>query len=1023
MRAVFCVLSTALTLGACQKNEAPVQVRLAAQTNQGEAIAAATVAINGRTLGETDNSGLLTAQINLPTGEKATVEVHKDSEAYYFSPFTSNFNVFTTKALSTQNTTPQVETIKAILYLVPKPAPAPQESEVEDVQTSLLAANSPSQSTSILAAESTAKSSTTRAPRSHPVSASDVDNGTDASAPAGSEPEILGQNPVPSPQVLARSDFAAPPPLNGSEDDGPPKPENLSAQPNPAPPSSLDHTAESIRTATPAEVKPGVVFTVHVFTGEIPLADATVQYGEEQRSDLRFGCRTNARGRCVIRFSVPPEGLITFVAAHHGYKTASATTQVRGHDKLRITLDPGLTLDIFALTKSYNRDAGLKGVDVYIGGKRLGETDRYGRYSHNFVGKPDDMLKVSLKAKGHLPEVFDTDFVLAAASGPLMLTKYFMPIAPPVVHMAILQPAPAGTITPQALADLSGELSELIRGAARRHLFGTTAFRELPLALYERDMHRSGKSRSEIIKSGWQNTELKAEADAIVLPTIILGAKPALELSVIDSQGRILAAGKEDLQSLSDRVGVEHAMANLATKIIRAFPYEGAILAKTTNDVTFNIGSSSSRGIRAGDILDVYGTLSGKQGLSQTFGRVATLTVRQLLATSSVATINRIEPRAFVDLGDLVVLRPRATKEASPTQLQVHTESEAGTGAAIAQANVYIDDVWVGATDESGMVTFAAPTGGTLKIIKQGYEILNKYVSFTAQNQVSLAMRREAAFLRLDSRPSGLKVRLDGLVVGKTPLTTGVPVATGFVKLEIEPPTGYKPYASVLELEQGTLQLTGEAAVTLEKDYLTPARRLIKAGKIDSALAALASIPQDHSDYLPGRHEAGELYLTVLGEPAKAAESFGQVTANPAVKQFSDKRFIGSHVNEGVALFMTAERLSADGHMEEARAHYQKSLEILANVSAHLRFVPAAEQAAAVHSVDYHSALAKLRLANLTQDMRLYAESVRAWRTYLDGDARTLPVDAGSKGFIDNANVYYKQAQAALGAAKSGKKL
>ena len=261
-------------------------------------------------------------------------------------------------------------------------------------------------------------------------------------------------------------------------------------------------------------------------------------------------------------------------------------------------------------------------------------------------------------------------------------------------------------------------------------------------------------------------------------------------------------------------------------------------------------------------------------------------------------------------------------------------------------------------------------------------------------------------------------VKLDNVVIGRTPLSTPVSVQSGFVKIELDGVPGHKAYSSVLELDQGTLELVGDEAIVLEQNFRVVAQNLLKAGKPTEALALLNDISKDHSDYLIGRHEAGEIYLNLLDQPANAAAAFSAVTANEAVQQFTDKRFVVSHINEGIALFATGERLAVD-NAEAARAHYQKALEVLDRVMPYLRFVAAKDYPHAVHNVDYHRALCRHRLWIATQDPKLLVETVRGWRNYLEGSARSIPLDDSSKSYIGYAEVYLKQASASLNTSRS----
>jgi hypothetical protein len=439
------------------------------------------------------------------------------------------------------------------------------------------------------------------------------------------------------------------------------------------------------------------------------------------------------------------------------------------------------------------------------------------------------------------------------------------------------------------------------------------------------------------------------------------------------------------------------------------------VLTKEADKAFINIGYGSGRGVKAGDVLEVYGVQAGKFGRSQTHTRIATLTVREVFDNTSKCTVSKLLPRASIERGDLVALRPRKAPDGAGAQVRV---SAGGKQDPVTQANVYFNDYWLGATDESGRLYVDVSGSGTLKVLKHGYQTYAQPVSIGAQTKLTVNLPRESAFIRLDSKPSGAPVKIEGKLIGKTPLSKPIPVPAGFVKLTIEAPSGYKDHMSVLELDQGTLDLTGANAIALETDYRTSAQNLVKAGKLNEAVAKYNEIPADHSDYLVGRHEVGEIYLTMLDQPAKAAEAFAVVTSNEQVKQFQDKRFIGSHIDEGIALFMTAEKLAAE-EPEAAKAHFQKSIEVLEAVLPQLRFVPADQYSQAVHNVDFHRALARHKLWLYSQDPRVLADTVRSWRSYLDGSARSVPIEGASKAYVENARVYFKQAMGSLSTART----
>ena len=339
------------------------------------------------------------------------------------------------------------------------------------------------------------------------------------------------------------------------------------------------------------------------------------------------------------------------------------------------------------------------------------------------------------------------------------------------------------------------------------------------------------------------------------------------------------------------------------------------------------------------------------------------------------------------------------------------SSTKSGKETEITGANVYFNDTWIGATSSDGRL-YAEVTGtGTLKVIKQGYAPFTNHVGMRAGVRHDVVLKAQSAYLRVDSAPQGAKVLLDGSVVGTTPINTPVAANVGFVKLQVEGPANYKVYSQVLELDEGTLDLTGARIITLEQNVLSMAVTLKESGKLQEAATAFAAVPAEHSDYLAAQHELGQIFLTNLNMPARAAEAFGKITATENVKNFSDKRFIGSHINEGIAVFQTAERLVSEDPAA-AQAHFRKAIVIFDNIVPHLRHVPSAQYNKAVHNVDYYKALAKHRLWNETKDPTLLSDALKTWKSYIDGSARSVPVQNADKAFVDNAQVYYRQALA-----------
>ncbi len=945
----------------CKPKETTVRFHVDARTNQGEPVHAAQVLVDGKVIGQTTNEGSYRGEINLPVSVTKKLEIKKDSDTHYFAPYTQTFDV--------SSISPQEVTVAAVLYFVPKPSPEPAKPLAGPPVTAAGAVD-------------------------EAMTAVTTDNGTESRAESG-------EDRVTDTGIVHQAKSGA----DSTESIVPKVDDQISTQAMP-----VDSQSTKIVQA-PSDVP--FLVTIHVVAGANPLAGVDVTVGEEEASQLKAGCTTNPRGRCVIRFNKKPNGELNFVATKNGFKTGVLKLTDGPRDKIRIQLEQGRTLDVYAVTESYGHVYGLEDVEVHVRGKSVGSTDRFGRLSHVFNGKGDELIQVGLKPDSYIPENFETDFV---ASDQMTLVKYFASLEPPAARIAVLNLVVSGGANGSNIGKRISEVTRLVDTSIRKHIFGSMAFKEVPLEQVEQKAKKIATDIRTIGKRGWRNTDLNAIMDAVIQPNLVMGPRPILEMSVLSSEGKVIAAAKEELASIDDLNALDKNIAKIAERIDRVFPFEGAVLKRDGDNVVINLGRTQGFGIKVGDQFDLYGAQSEKLGRRQNFGRIGTLTVRSVQEDSSLCGINQLLPRTTVGRGDLVKLRGRKIHEDRTAEIRVFDGHGTGVNA-VAQANVYLNDDWLGTTDHEGKLALPKSASGNLKIVKIGFNEFQNAIAANSQSPVVVAMQRQSAVLKVDSKPSRATVKIDGNVVGVTPLVTPISVHSGFVKLELEGVAGYRPYKTVLELDQGALELVGDESITLEPDVRSLAIELLKNGKPEDAIARLNTIIPEQSDYLIARHEIGEIYLNSLDQPAKAAAAFGEVTSNEAAKQFNDKRFVPSHINEGIALFATAEKLAAE-NPEAARAHYQKALEVLDRVMPFLRFVAAKDYPQAVHNVDYHRALCRHRLWTVTQDPKLLVETVRGWRNYLEGSARTIPMSEDAKTYVGNAEVFLKQASAQLGGAR-----
>ncbi len=951
----------ALWSAGCKKAEVSVQLNVQAKNSQNEPVPEANVRINGKEIGTTDMHGSLEKEVKLEPNAVVKVEISKQSDKYYFAPYFDSFTVGSAK----QQTVP----VAATLYFVPKPS----ANEVALVEKQEAESQQPA---------------------------------VEGEVSAAKEPEAVE---APKPDAVPSVE-----PAPETAEATATKPEN--------PELSLA-TVEQLKTAESNQEKPVktglMLFTVHVYSGAEPIEAAAVFLGDERSGNLKPGCTTNARGRCVLRFEDMPQEPVTIVAKKAGFETTSKQTTITHQGTLRLSLKSGNTIDIFAMSKVYNYVSGIEGIEVAIRGKTVGKTDKFGHLSYLYSGKASDLVDVSLHSENSIPEKYETDFLMA---GPRSLVKYFSPQAPPNVRITLLKLQPAGSVSPTELTSFDSFVDEKLKRAVNKNIYATQAFQELGAVALNRLTKKANLSLPTLLRRGWAETPLKQHLDAVILPTLVLKDPPVLELSVVDSRGKVLAAAKENLENPRDAAAVDHAVAMIAKKISRSFPFEGAVTRVEGNNITVNLGSGFGRNVKAGDQFDLYGVQTGEFGGAQAHTKIGTLVVKDVSNAQSTCTLRHLAARAVVNRGDLVVLKQigaeivvvasdNNTEIDNLQQIHIASKELSGKTTPVTQANIYYNDRWLGASDDEGNL-FLNPLkdkgAGNLKIIKHGYKDFSQEISLTKHEQLAITLQREATLLRVESKPSGATVSVDGKVIGHTPMAAPIAVPRGFIKLEVSGPEGFKPYSSVLDVDEGTLELTGVNQVELETDFRKVADKLLQAGNIEGALKKLREVPETHSDYLQAAHERGEIYMTKLHRPALAAKAFSRVTSDPRVKSFIDKRFIGTHLNEGIALFMTAESLAAD-QPEAAQAHYLKAAEILQTVSPQLRFIDKDHYQLAVHNVMYYQALCQQKLWSLTKNAAYLSAAEKSWKTYIDNYAT-----GNHKDYIENAQIYLKQAQASL---------
>jgi hypothetical protein len=231
--------------------------------------------------------------------------------------------------------------------------------------------------------------------------------------------------------------------------------------------------------------------------------------------------------------------------------------------------------------------------------------------------------------------------------------------------------------------------------------------------------------------------------------------------------------------------------------------------------------------------------------------------------------------------------------------------------------------------------------------------------------------------------------------------------------VEVSAGEDYLPYQKTVTIDEDGIDLSGERRIKLEKDLRREARLLIEARRSSEAIKVLESVGENHPLYALMQHDLGEILLNKEQDPVKAAAAFHRVTSRPEVANFSDKRFVGTHINEAISLFHAGEQI-AKQEPQSALAYWKQAIEIMNQTEPQLRFVPQDRYTQALHCLHFYRALSLHRTWALNQSQSDLIKAHAAWKGYIESTALVSPADRNFV-FLKKAEAFYKHTEALMG--------
>lgn len=969
--AILAVMAGAVC--ACHGPRRAVTLDITARDGEHRLVEGATVRVGPVVAGQTDSAGRLIAHLQLGVGLRHEVEVTKVASDHYFAPFLDSFSV-----------SPETEdrrVIVAVLYSVPK-RPPPASSGHKGTQPP------PPQ--------------------------------TPAGDPMAWEGEEMSPSPTPSADTLgfARDlgDVAAletdQPGLEGPWHSPDRPEESVDVQPPQnveiaSPGNGLDEWSDQpVRVAPAGESRRQFVHTFHVYSRGHPIAGASVSLGHEVLGRYIPLGESSARGRLGARIAQGMRGNAKVLVAKPGFVSVLRPVAVRPGGVTRIELTTGVSLDFVAQAPAYAQRRGIDGVEIFLGDQRIGRTDPWGVLSVAYRTAPRDLASLRWVAPGYVPAEHRVDYV---AGGPTRFGKTFARQAQQLIPLGLapIRVGGSGDLDLASLETLNHELDRMVTDDLGKGRAGPWVL--VPTSAWQRLRERdAARSLESLIVEGWAGTLLNEGVQALLVPTVVVEREAVVfDLSLVSADGRVVAGFRvaDQVPALGAERRAEvltqllrKGLEGLRLEALERFAFAGHVAHVDADGVSVEMHPSVVATLTPGRLLVVEGPSSDAEA---THGerRPVTLRVRAVegdqgrLLCSAVeeensSTAVKTSPAPEVNPGEGVRLLPLGPPSTGQEfRLRVISKGPRGT-VPLAAANVYVGGRWLGATDAQGeVVTRLAGRAGSrdqgLEVVRHGYSVLRRRVDLARERQLSLELERESAFLQIETEPPLAMVRVDGREIGRSPRSAVLAVDGSPVKIEVGGVPGYRSVAYLYEVGEGTLDLTAQSKVRLPRDHYGAAERSLAAGRSEEAIEQLEGIEATHPDFLRARHRLGELAMTLLDDPARAAGYLAQVTQAQDVSTFVDKRFLLSHVLEGRALVEAARRMR-ERDTQGAERLFVRAVEVLERVRPFVRYVSEKERDAVRRDHSYSLAQARQGVWDLRPSPEGKDLLVRAWEDVLE---------------------------------------
>lgn len=687
---------------------------------------------------------------------------------------------------------------------------------------------------------------------------------------------------------------------------------------------------------------------------------------------------TGDDGKLLVTFGKWPASGLLLSVKKEGVGQAETSYKGDSGDTVEMALYAEAIVKVEAVEERNGVVKPIQGATISVDGRDVGKTGSNGIFTYHQKNKLGKTVPVRISAPGYVPSVFTHQVRLGGSES---LRQFFYSGAAAQPRVAVFGFS----------ANTKGEdISDVVKAVEPRfveELFSKKAFKQVPTATARNLAQRSKLNFTKLKTQGWKGTPLAESVDVLVFGSIARGEGDSfiVEASFYEPDGKLVMTQAVELSSTGSwRVG--RAMSELVSNALANYPFSGVVVGMNDKNPQINLGRSQFD-IGSDDVFILKSVKRDQEGRITGYSDGGTYKVGR--AGDSQTEIRPDSPSGSVKLGDRVVRMNASSSSKLDGADKVVFSVTGGKGEraeALAGANLYIDEHWVGTTDRSGEATVPLRLGHKYKLIvyHHGYEQASKTINPEKKGErFQFALKSFSSDLTVESEPSGAAVYLDDTRIGTTPITKPYPVTLGFHTLRVDAGGNYRAWEEVVEFDKSEEALTGSNMVTLYKDYLKMGDKAEEAGNLEEAIRLYSAAPKEHPDYAELHNRLGMLYLDEKHDVDHAVAEFERVQAIPEVSELVYKQYAVVYTNLGRAYYAKAESL-VKTKRNEALEYFAKAIKALERARENTRFFPDDRHDEAVHDTYYYRALAYQNLYQITGRESLRANVEQSWNEYID---------------------------------------